>query len=55
MGENRGKVSHVEILLIPKHNQEWLEAQRKQREEKEFEGCSFKPSTLAYQAAGKKQ
>jgi len=44
-GEN---VSLVEILLIPKHNEQNLEEKRKQLQDREVEGCTFAPKTLNY-------
>lgn len=49
LGE-RENVSLVEILLIPKHNEEELEIKRKHKYEKELEDCTFAPKTLDYQS-----
>jgi hypothetical protein len=48
LGEGNENVSLVQILLIPKHNEEQMEARRKELMEKEVDGCTFKPKTLDY-------
>src|SRR4051812_2470022 len=48
LGDREG-ASLVEILLIPKHNEEYLEEKRKAMKEREVEGCTFAPKTLDYQ------
>jgi hypothetical protein len=40
---DRPNASLVEILLIPKHNEQELEEKRKQLKDREVEGCTFKP------------
>ena len=42
----------MEILLIPKHNEQNLEDQRKQLKDREVDGCTFRPVTLDYQTTG---
>jgi len=39
----RDNVGLVEILLIPKHNHEELENKRRHQEDKEVDGCTFRP------------
>lgn len=52
---DKKNVTVVDILLMPKHNDQELEDKRKINTEKEVEGCTFKPQTLDYAGAGQKQ
>ena len=55
MFNGREGVSQVEIFLKPKHNEDYLEEQRKALKEREVDGCTFKPETLDYKGAGQRQ
>ena len=56
LGDNAGdNVSLVQILLIPKHNEEYMESKRKELKDREVDGCTFKPQTLDYQTSAQKQ
>ena len=45
---DRASANLVEILLIPKHNEAYLEEKRKQIYDKEVEGCTFAPKTIDF-------
>lgn len=55
MGDKKN-VNLVEILLHPsKGKDEWIETQKKHIENKEVEGCTFRPQTLDYHTQGARQ
>ena len=45
---DREVTNQVEIFLLPKHNEAELEERRKLQEERQVEGCTFRPKTLDY-------
>ena len=53
MGD-KPNTSLVEILLIPKHNPEWMEQQRQLNETKANDGCTFRPKTLTYNSTAQR-
>lgn len=40
--------SQIEIFLLPKHNEAYLEEKRQEQHEKHIDGCTFRPKTLDY-------
>lgn len=51
---DRPNASLVEILLIPKHDPNWLESERRKKETSVTDGCTFRPQTLVYEGAGQR-
>lgn len=55
LGERAHNANLVEILLIPKHNEAYLEEQRKALHDKEVDGCTFAPKTIDYSSTSGQQ
>ena len=55
MGD-RSDVTLVEILLHPNSKgPQWVEDQQKEKENKQIEGCTFKPQTINYQGGATRE